>query len=115
MITAFGDLSASRGATRDDPLARRGRWPQDAPLIHDTLKLARGLEPAFTKDQAETLTTALAQSTNETVATKADLVIIRSDLVDLGNRLIKWVVGAIAFNLFGTAGLVLGLIKVVGH
>ncbi len=77
-------------------------------MIYDTPKLARGLEPAFTRDQAETLTTALAQSTNDSVATKADLV-------DIENRLIKWVVGAMAFNLFGTAGLVLGLIKVVGH
>ena len=84
-------------------------------MIYDTLKLARGLEPAFTKDQAETLTTALAASTNDSVATKSDLVALKSDLVDLENRLIKWVVGAMAFNLFGTAGLVLGLIKVVGH
>ena len=40
-------------------------------MIHDTLKLARGLEPAFTRDQAETLTTALAQGTNDSVATKS--------------------------------------------
>ncbi len=88
-------------------LARGERPTRDDPPIHDTLELARGLKPAF-KDQAETLTTALAQTTNETVATKADLV-------DLGNRLIKWVVGAIAFNLLGTVGLVLGLIEVVSH
>ena len=84
-------------------------------MIYDTLKLARGLEPAFTKDQAETLTTALVASTNDSVATKADLIILRSDLVNLENRLIKWIVGAIAFNLFGTAGLVLGLLRITGR
>ncbi len=84
-------------------------------MIYDNLDLARGLEPAFTKDQAETLTIALAASTNDSVATEADLIIVRSDLVNLENRLIKWIVGILAFNLFGTAGLVLGLLRIAGR
>lgn len=77
-------------------------------MIHDTLKLTKALEPTFSREQAEALTTALSASTQDTVA-------LKSDLVEMKFKWIKWTVGAIVLNLFGTAGLVLALVKFVAH
>ena len=89
-------------------------------MVYDTLKMARRLEAgSFTLEQAQALSEAIAGGMDVALATKTDLQGVKTELhnaiTECGNCLIKWVVGAMAFNLFGTAGLVLGLINVVGH
>jgi hypothetical protein len=81
-------------------------------MIYDTLKLARHLEPAFSREQAEALTTAIAESTEQTLVTRQYL---ETALANLKVDLIKGAFGLLAFNLFGTAGLVLGLSKLTAH
>ena len=43
------------------------------PMIYDTLKLARALQPAFEAEQAEALAAAINVSAGDELATKADL------------------------------------------
>ncbi len=75
-------------------------------MTYDTLKPTKALEPTFSRKQAEALTIAFGASTQDTVA-------LKSDLVEMESELIKWIVGAIVLNLFGTAGLVLAMVRVV--
>ncbi len=79
-------------------------------MIYDTLKLTKALELAFPREQAEAVATALVGSTQETLVTKSDL---DAAIARLQAETIKWVVGAIVLNVFGTAGLVVTLIKII--
>lgn len=84
-------------------------------MIYDTLKLTKAMEGPFTREQAEAVTEALVTSTLDTVATKSDIVLVRADITDLKAEMIRWIVGAIVLNLFGTAGLVLALVKLLAR
>ena len=99
----------------------------------DTLQIAKELQTAFTPEQAEALVKAFARSLTEELATKQDLVelearlrseitavrdevtAVRNEIKDVKVEMIKWTVGAIAFNLLGTAGLMVTLIKAIPH
>lgn len=85
----------------------------------DTLQIAKELQTAFTPEQAEALVKAFARSLTEDLATKQDLVEsearLRNEIKDGKVEMIKWTVGAIAFNLLGTAGLMVTLIKTIPH
>ena len=104
-------------------------------MIYDTLQMARRPEGPFSREQATALKEALATSAQDTIATKNDVANLRSevkadiaklrtemielkaelkgDIADLKAELIKWIVGAIVLNLFGTAGLVITLTKIL--
>jgi hypothetical protein len=102
-------------------------------MIFDTLKLSKALQSEFTPAHAEALTEAFSTSAQDTVATKRDLIqveaklsaeiqnlrtelkgdiqALRGEFVSFKVELIKWVVTAIAFNLLGTAGLIITLVR----
>ncbi len=75
-------------------------------MIFDTLKLSQALKGEFTSAQAEALASALAANTQDAVATK-------SDLTELKIELVRWIVGAIAFNLLGTIGIMITVAELV--
>ncbi len=69
----------------------------------------------FTPVQAE----ALADSGQDNDATKEDITNLRADLIvkfaDLKVETVRWIVGAVAFNLIGTAGLIIALVRTSGR
>lgn len=102
----------------------------------DTLQLSKDLQKDFPANQAEAIAKALAQQSSNDLALP-DIEKLRFDLLALATKrdlelgirevrieikegpaslkvdLIKWIVGALAINIFGTAGLVVTLIKLV--
>ena len=85
-------------------------------MIYDTLKLSRALRTSFTAEQADTLATASSESTEDTVATKADILVLKADIANLRSEMktgiatlktdvVRWIMTAIAFNFLGTVGL----------
>src|ERR1700712_1544973 len=105
-------------------------------MIFDTLKLSKTLQGAFTPAQAEALTEAFSSTSqnarddlatksdlsNVALALKGDILVIKTDLNRVETTLrgeiqnlkvetVKWIVPAIAFNLLGTAGLIIALLK----
>ena len=110
--------------------------------LFDTLKVARELQKTFQVDQAEAIVRALTEVGDDTLVTKSDLAQfraevsarfsevrkdltsqideVRKDGASLKNELAlfkvdtaKWIVGAIAFNLLGTLGIMLALVKLL--
>ena len=85
-------------------------------VAYDALKLSKALEAAgFTPAaRAEGLTKALAQSAQDSFATKQDFIRLEasaaSQIASLKVALVKWIAAAIAFNFIGTAGLVIALV-----
>ncbi len=77
-------------------------------VIFDTLKLSKALRATFSAEQADNIAEAVAASTQDHVATKGDLQ-------DLKVEMVKWIVGAIAFNFIGTAGLIIALVRTFGR
>ena len=63
------------------------------------------------------MTEALTVSVTESLATKSDLAILQSGIEakisDAKSEMIRWIVGALAFNLLGTAGLMFTIAKLV--
>ena len=88
-------------------------------LVFDTLKLSKSLGRAFTPEQAEVLTEALTVNVTESLATKSDLAILQSGIdakiADAKSEMIRRIVGASAFNLLGTAGLMFTIAKLVAQ
>ncbi len=86
-------------------------------MIYDTLKLSQALRTSFTPDQAETLASAFAESTQDTVATKAGVRELRpelkTDVASMKTDLVRWIVTASAFNLLATVGLMVVVARLV--
>jgi uncharacterized protein YejL (UPF0352 family) len=104
-----------------------------AAVMFDTLKMSKALGKSFPPEQAMALTEAFSESLVDTIATKADIVDVKAEIAsvkaslmieirdvrveirDVKVDLVRWIVGAIAFNLLATVGLMLTLIKLTSH
>ena len=107
-------------------------------MIYDTLRLSKALQVSFTLEQSETLARALSESTEDHVATKLDIAglkaefaklkteiaelkselkmeiaDVRTQVANLKVAVVRWFVGAIAFNLLGTIGIMIGVAELV--
>ena len=111
-------------------------------VAFDTLKFVRTLRDRakFTPEQAEGLSDAIAEAVSGDLATKADVVAVRTDLESLRQatkaefaavrsevrevelrleakieatktEVIKWMVGLIGFNFIATAGVIVGVVR----
>ncbi len=83
-------------------------------VTFDTLRFTNKLkEKGFTAEQAEGVAEAFVDAANDELATKADIVTLRSvmktDLRDLEIRIIKWLVPL----LFGQAALIVALVNLL--
>jgi hypothetical protein len=97
-------------------------------LLFDTLRLSRILRDKghFTSEQAEALGEALGEASRGDLATKADLVAVRTEIAELKTELttgiagtkidlLKWiVVVALGFQTLLTLGALISLIRIVG-
>lgn len=81
-------------------------------IAFDTLQVAKDLEIAFTPEQAEALVKVFSRTLSQELVTKDDL---KTEVATLKVDMVRWIVGAIAFNLLGTAGLIVTLIKSIPH
>lgn len=111
-------------------------------MIYDTLKLSKALRVSFTPEQSDTLALAFSESTEDHVATKVDVAELKagtadfrtelkSDIAELRAELkelsielkndiatrkvdmVRWISGAIAFNLLGTIGIMIAVAELV--
>ncbi len=104
-------------------------------MIYDTLRLSKALRASFTPEQSDTLAQALSESTEDHVATKLDIAGLKTEIADLRAELkaeiadlrtevktdiatlkvemVRWIVGAIAFNLLGTIGIMIAVAELV--
>ena len=100
-----------------------------------TPEQAEALVKAFTRSLTEELATKQdlfeleARLRSETTDLRSEITDVRSEITDVRSEItavrneikdgkvemIKWTVGAIAFNLLGTAGLMVTLIKTIPH
>ncbi len=76
----------------------------------DTLKVSRALQPVFSKEQAKAIARTFSEYATDPLITKRDL---RHEMVNLKIEMVRWIVGAFAFNLLGTVGLMIALVKLV--
>ena len=87
-------------------------------VMFDTLKLTKALEGEFTSGQVQLLASSIAESTQDTIATKSDLATLRLEIGKhfslLRADLVRWIVTSIAFNFVVVTGLVITLVKVFG-
>lgn len=101
-------------------------------ILFDTLRLSRTLRDKgnFTAEQAEALAEALGEATQGDLATKGDLVTIRSDLAavkaefktdiaevkaniaEVKAEILKWVIGAIGFQTVVILGALVSLTRI---
>ena len=107
-------------------------------MIYDTLKLSKALRVSFTPEQSDTLAQAFSESTEDSVATKLDIAglkveiaelkveiaelraelrteiaAVRTDVAELKIDMVRWIVGAIAFNLIGTIGIMIAVAELI--
>lgn len=93
-IASKEDLASLRSATKEDIANLRSELKEDIANLRSELK----------ED--------IANLRSGMIELKAEL---KGDIADLKAELIKWIVGAIVLNLFGTAGLVITLTKILAH
>ena len=100
-------------------------------MIYDTLRLSKALRTSFTPEQSDTLAQALSESTEDNVATKLDIATLKTEMAELRAGIadlrtelktdiatlkvdmVRWIVGAIAFNLLGTIGIMIAVAELV--
>lgn len=100
-------------------------------MIYDTLRLAKARGVSCTPEQSETLAQAFSDSTEDSVATKLDIAelkteiaevrtelrteiaALRSEIATLKTDMVRWIVGAIAFNLLATIGVMIAIAELV--
>lgn len=92
-------------ATKDDVANLRSEVKADIADLRSELK-------ADIADLRSEMKEEIAKLRTEMIELKAEL---KGDIADLKAELIKWIVGAIVLNLFGTAGLVITLTKILAH
>ena len=76
----------------------------------DTLKVSQALQPVFSKEQAEAIARTFSERATGSLVTTSDL---RHEMVHLKIEMVRRIVGAFAFNLLGTVGLMIALAKLV--
>ena len=89
-------------------------------ITFDTLKFVEKLESGgFSHAQAKAAAEAFADATGQELATKADIVRLRTemkaDLADAKADTLKWMIGAMGFQTFAILGGVAAMIKLAGH
>ena len=103
-------------ATKDDVANSRSDVKADIANLRSELKADTADLRSETKEEIAKLRTEMKQEIaklrTEMIELKAEL---KGDIADLKAELIKWIVGAIVLNLFGTAGLVITLTKILAH
>ena len=84
------------------------------PMIYDTLKLARALQPAFEAEQAEALAAAINVSAGDELATKADLrtavAELRTEIAGVRAEMLK-LITAQTFVILGAVAALLHFVR----
>ena len=81
-------------------------------MIYDTLKLSKTLrDKGFSSEQAEGIAEALNEATQSDLATKSDILSLKTDIAELKAELLKWLIGAIGFQTVVIIGAMIAIMR----